>query len=198
MASFALVLLVPIVDVAGIAARIRRAVAARCAGAFLVLVSLGQGGLWDFLIVRFALTRELPADIPADGQHLTFALDLALLVPPLVVAGILLFRRTAVGLVMGAAVSLFGLVSQVNLQTAAVFQEAAGVPGVKAFPIRGHRPDPRLRGRLGGAPGATASSDLREQARKPGKGLFVERNPRIERVPDGSSGRRPSSTFRTA
>ena len=38
---------------------------------------------------------------------------------------------------MGAAVSLFGLVYQVNLMLAGVFQDAADVGGVKAFPIEG-------------------------------------------------------------
>lgn len=137
MSIFALALLVPRLDVAGIAARIRGGAVARWVGAFLVLVGLGQGGLWAFLIVRFALTGELLADIPEGGQHLVFALDLALLAPTLVLAGILLFRRTAVGLVMGAAVSLFGAVYQVNLNLAGVFQDAANVPGVKAFPIEG-------------------------------------------------------------
>jgi hypothetical protein len=137
MSIFALALLAPRVDVAGIAARIRGGAAARWVGAFLVLVGLGQGGLWAFLVVRFALTGELLADIPVDGQHLVFALDLGLLVPTRVVAGILLFRRTAVGLLVGAAASLFGLVYQVNLQTAAVFQDADGVPGVKAYPLEG-------------------------------------------------------------
>jgi hypothetical protein len=137
MSIFALALLAPRLDVPRIAARIRGGAAARWVGAFLVLVGLGQGGLWAYLIVRFALTGELLADIPVDGQHLVFALDLALLAPTLVLAGILLFRRTAAGLVMGSALSLFGLLYQVNLQTAAVFQDAAGVAGVKAFPIEG-------------------------------------------------------------
>lgn len=90
-----------------------------------------------FLAVRFALTGELLADIPVDGQHLAFALDLALLAPTLELAGILLFRRTAVGLVMGAAVCLIGAVYQVNLNLAGVFQDASNVPGVKASPIEG-------------------------------------------------------------
>ena len=50
-----------------------------------------------------------------------------------------LFLRTAVGLVMSAAVALFGCVDQVNLMLAGVFQDAAWVAGVKAFPARGHR-----------------------------------------------------------
>lgn len=134
---FALILLASGLDVAGIAMRLRGGAAARWIGGFLVLVGLAQGALWAFLLVRFALTGELLADIPVEGQHLVFALDLALLVPTLVVAGVLLFRRTAVGLVMGAAVALFGAVYQVNLMLAGVFQEAAGVAGVKAFPLEG-------------------------------------------------------------
>jgi hypothetical protein len=38
---------------------------------------------------------------------------------------------------MGAAVALFGAVYQVNLVLAAVFQDAANVPGVKALPLEG-------------------------------------------------------------
>lgn len=136
MTIFALVLLVPSLDVAATAARLRTG-AARWVGAFLVLVGVGQGALWAFLLVRFALTGELLADIPVDGQHLVFALDLALLVPTLVLAGILLFQRRAVGLVMGAAVAVFGAAYQVNLMLAGVFQDSAGVAGVKAFPIEG-------------------------------------------------------------
>jgi len=71
------------------------------------------------------------------GQHLVFALDLALLAPTLVLAGILPFRRTGSGWVMRAAVCLFGAVYQVNLMLAGVFQKNAGVPGVKAFPLEG-------------------------------------------------------------
>jgi len=69
MSIFALALLAPRLHVAGIAARIRGGAAARWVGGFLVLVGLGQGGLWAFLLVRFALTGELLADIPEDGQH---------------------------------------------------------------------------------------------------------------------------------
>ena len=43
------------------------------------------------------------ADIPADGIHLVFAIDLSLLVPALVVAGVSMWRRTSIGVVFGAS-----------------------------------------------------------------------------------------------
>jgi hypothetical protein len=88
-------------------------------------------------VLRFAFTGQLLNDIPADGQHLVFALDLSLLVPTLTLAGVMLYRRTRVGLFMGTAVAVFGAVYQVNLMLAGVFQASANVPGVKAFPPEG-------------------------------------------------------------
>lgn len=91
--------------------------------------------MWIFLVLRFALTGQLLKDIPVSGQHLVFALDLSLLAPTLVLAGVLLYRRTAMGFVLGTAVSVFGAVYQLNLMLAGVFQENADVRGVKAFPL---------------------------------------------------------------
>ena len=137
MSIFALACALSSLDVAAIAARLRSVRAARWIGAFLVFVGIGQGALWIFLVLRFAVTGRLLHDIPVEGQHLVFALDLSLLVPTLIVAGVLLYRRTAVGLVLGTAVSVFGAAYQLNLMLAGVFQANAGVPGVKAFPPEG-------------------------------------------------------------
>ena len=136
MSIFALACTLPNLDLR-VGARVRTWKRLRWIGGFLILVGLGQGGLWAFLLMRFAFTGELLNDIPVAGQHLVFALDLSLLVPALVVAGILLYRRTAAGFFMGSAVAVFGAVYQVNLNMAAVFGEMAGVPGVKAFPLEG-------------------------------------------------------------
>lgn len=43
-------------------------------GGFLAVVGAVLGGLWVFLAIRFAITGELMADIPADGLHLVFAI----------------------------------------------------------------------------------------------------------------------------
>lgn len=135
MSIFALACALPNLDIAAIAARLRTTRVARWVGGFLVLVGAAQGGLWIFLVLRFALTGELLEDIPVSGQHLVFALDLSLLAPTLVLAGVLLYQRTSMGFVLGTAVSVFGAVYQLNLMLAGVFQANADVRGVKAFPL---------------------------------------------------------------
>ncbi len=124
-------------DVRAVAAAFRVGRAARWVGGFLVVVGSILGGLWVFLAIRFAVTGELMADIPADGIHLVFAIDLSLLVPALVVAGVLLWRRTGIGVVFGAVMTVMGLLYQVNLLVAGVFQANADVAGAKAFPPEG-------------------------------------------------------------
>jgi hypothetical protein len=133
----ALVLVVANIDVDAIAARFRDVRGARLIGGFLAMVGVVLGGLWLFLAIRFAVTGELMADLPADGIHLVFAIDTSLLVPALVIAGTLLWRRTAPGFVFGTAMAVMGALYQVNLLTAGLFQARADVPGVKAFPPEG-------------------------------------------------------------
>jgi len=66
-----------------------------------------------------------------------FALDLALLVPSLIVAGVLLWRGTALGYVLGVAMAVMGLLYQLNAMVSGTFQQNANVSGVKAFPPEG-------------------------------------------------------------
>jgi hypothetical protein len=133
----ALVLAVANIDVGAIAARFRDVRGARVIGGFLAVVGIVLGGLWLFLAIRFAVTGELMADLPEDGIHLVFAIDTSLLVPALVIAGVLLWRRTAGGYVYGTAMAVMGAMYQVNLLLAGLFQASADVPGVKAFPLEG-------------------------------------------------------------
>ena len=134
---FALVVAVSGLDVAAMAEPLRRSRLAQWIGGFLTLVGLGQGGLWVFVILRWVVTGEVLADIPARGQHVVFALDLSLLVPALVVSGVLLWRRTTIGYVAAGIVSVMGSLVLLNLLLAAAFQANADVAGVKAFPLEG-------------------------------------------------------------
>ena len=133
MSVFALACAIPNLDLAVIGRTFRDAIGARTIGVFLVIVGAGQGGLWIFLVVRNAITGEVLHDIPVWGQHLVFALDLALLVPSLVLAGVLLARRRPFGFLLGTAMAVFGAVYQLNLMVASVFQDRADVAGVQAF-----------------------------------------------------------------
>jgi hypothetical protein len=137
LSIWATALAVASLDVGAVAGAFRVGRVARWIGGFLVLVGVILGGLWVFLAIRFAVTGELMADIPADGIHLVFAIDLSLLVPALVVAGVLLWRRTRVGVVFGVVMTVMGALYQVNLLVAGVFQADADVAGAKAFPLEG-------------------------------------------------------------
>jgi len=109
----------------------------RGVGGFLVIVGSVLGGLWVALAIRFALTGELMADVPEDGVHLVFGIDLSLLVPALIVAGVVLWRRTTLGVVFGSAMIVLGALYQANLLVSGVFQANADVPGAKALPLEG-------------------------------------------------------------
>jgi hypothetical protein len=137
LSIWATALAVASLDARAIAAAFRVGRAARWVGGFLVLVGAILGALWVFLAIRLAVTGELMADIPADGIHLVFAIDLSLLVPALVVAGVLLWRGTAIGVVFGVVMTVMGALYQVNLLVAGVFQANADVAGAKAFPPEG-------------------------------------------------------------
>jgi hypothetical protein len=134
MSTFALALALTTVDVRAIGSMLRVDRTARWMGGFLVVVGVLQGLLWVFVLVRYVANGELIEHIPVDGQHLVFALDLGLLVPGLVVAGVLLWRRAAMGFMLGAAMAVMGAVYQLNLMIGGLFQAHANVAGIKAFP----------------------------------------------------------------
>ncbi len=124
-------------DATAVAARLGGPRAARWVGGFLVGVGGLQGALWIGLLIRNAITGKLLQDVPVAGQHLVFALDLTLLTPALVVAGVSLWRGTALGYVLGGGMLVMGTLYQLNAMLAGVFQARADVAGAKAFPPEG-------------------------------------------------------------
>ena len=137
LSVYALACALPNLYAAGLARPLRGATGARWVGLFLVIVGVAQGMLWVFVVSRNALTGEVMHDVPVAGQHLVFALDLALCMPALVVGGLLLFRRTSFGFVLGPAMVLMGALYQLNLLVAGAYQAGAHVAGVRAFPFEG-------------------------------------------------------------
>jgi hypothetical protein len=134
---FALVFALPNLDITAIAIRLHNPRRATWIGGFLAIVGMLQGALWLFVVSRNAVTGEVLHDVPVAGQHLVLALDLSLLVPSLILAGVLLWRQTAMGYVLGAAMCVMGALYQLNLMVAGIFQANAEVAGVKAFPPEG-------------------------------------------------------------
>lgn len=137
LSVFALACAIPGVDAVAIRDLLRSTRVARWVGGMLVAVGVLQGALWVFVVLRFAATGELLHDIPVAGQHLVFALDLALLVPSLILAGVLLILGKPMGYVLGAAMAVMGAAYQLNMMAAGVFQANADIPGTSAFPPEG-------------------------------------------------------------
>jgi hypothetical protein len=129
---FAIVLGLPSLDWRAVGERFRNDRWAGWIGGVLIAVGVLQGAVWVVLILRYVATGQLLEEIPVAGQHLIFALDLTLMMPSLVLAGVLLARRTTIGYFVGTAVAVLGAVYSLNGNAAASFQAHAGVPGAVA------------------------------------------------------------------
>jgi hypothetical protein len=103
---------------------------ARVVAGFTTVVGLALVAAWGGLSLRFALTGMLPANVmPPAAVHLVYAIDLSLLAPAFLVAGILLWRREAWGSVLAVAINASGAVYLAVLWAVGGFQADAGIPG---------------------------------------------------------------------
>jgi hypothetical protein len=94
--------------------------------------------MWATLSLRFAVTGVVPQEpsrliLPSSFTHLGWALDLSLLVPAYLLAGVLLWRRAAWGYVLAALAVISGTLHQLSYLTALLFQADVGMPGASAF-----------------------------------------------------------------
>jgi hypothetical protein len=135
MSLFAIAAAVPNLDLGAIAEPIRSSPLARWVAAFLVVVGVVQAWQWIGVLVRFARGDGLMDQVPLGAQHLVCGLDLAVLVPTVVIAGVLMFRRTTIGAVLGTAVCVMVALHQASLLAAGAFQTDAGIAGAQAFPL---------------------------------------------------------------
>jgi hypothetical protein len=133
MSIFALACAIVSTDLVATSEAFRGVRGVRVVGLFLAVVGGIQGALWLFVVARNVVTGELIAEVPAEGQHLVFALDLSFLVPSLMLSGVLLYRRLPLGFLLGTAMAVMGAVYQVNMLVAGVLQDRAGVAGATAF-----------------------------------------------------------------
>lgn len=128
----ALIVTVTGVDASAIARGYGARAPVRAVAALLVLVGVVFATLWSVFSISYALTGRLSLGAATlEGMQTVFAIDLSLMVPGMALAGVLLWRRRPCGFVMGAAMSVFGAVYQLNLAAAGWFQVNAGVEGVK-------------------------------------------------------------------
>ena len=129
---FALIIAMMGLDASAIADRYRAGAPTRAVAGLLVLVGVVFAALWSAFSISYAVSGQISLGAaPLDGMHTVFAIDLSLMVPAMTLAGVLLWKRTPWGFVMGAAMSIFGAVYQLNLAAAGWIQVDAGVENVR-------------------------------------------------------------------
>lgn len=107
---------------------------ARTVAAVLVILGCALAVMWTIAALNFAVRGVVPGDpsvlvVPPALTRLGAVLDMSLLVPAYIVAGILLWRRRAWGFVIATIVLVSGTLHQVGYAAAMVFQDRAGIPG---------------------------------------------------------------------
>jgi hypothetical protein len=125
-----LVLLGSVLDATEVARGVVGGTRARVVAVFTTLVGGALLGAWGTVSVRFAVTGELPANVmPPSAVHLVYALDMGVLAPMFVLAGVLLWRRAPWGAVLATAVNVSGAAYLAVLWAVGGFQADAGIPG---------------------------------------------------------------------
>jgi hypothetical protein len=138
LSILALLSALPHVDADAVARRFRATTPVGWIGGYLLLIAVFLGGLWTAQALAFVVTGRLPPSLVASGHitEIVFALDLALLVPGLVLAAVWIWRRRPWGYVLGAMMLVKGTLYPAALLGMGVFAERAGVPdagGMTAF-----------------------------------------------------------------
>ncbi|MDF3044076.1 MAG: hypothetical protein K0R30_304 [Ornithinibacter sp.] len=130
LSGIAMVLLGTSID-ADVAARgVVGGVRAKVVAAFTLGVGIALLGAWGAMSVRVSRTGELPQEVmPPEAVHLVYAIDMGILAPMFVIAGVLLWRAAPWGAVMGVAVNASGAAYLMVLEVVGGFQADAGIPG---------------------------------------------------------------------
>ncbi len=126
----AILMLATSIDAARAARGVAGGARSRVVAAYTTVVGVALVAAWGGMSLRFALTGELPQDVmPVSAVHLVYAIDLSLLAPVFLVAGILLWRREPWGAVLAVAVNASGAVYLAVLWAVGGFQADAGIAG---------------------------------------------------------------------
>lgn len=124
-------------DVAALRATGPRPLAARLVGTFMTLWGVMLGAIWTSQSVAYLRTGALPELLALAGSqvHLIAALDLSLVVPSFLLAGVWLWRGSPWGVVVGVLANVKGAVYCVVLGWGAKAGAEAGFPGGELFPL---------------------------------------------------------------
>ena len=134
---YALLMLGSSLDADVVALGIRAGRVAGVVAVFTGLVGVALVAAWGTMSIRFAVTGSLPEDVmPPSAVHLVYAIDLAVLAPAFLLAGVLLWLRMPWGAVLAAAVNVSGAAYLAVLWVVGGFQADAGIDGTSwASPV---------------------------------------------------------------
>jgi len=125
-----LVLLASSIDADVAASGVVGGTRARVVAGFTTVVGLALLGAWGTISVRFAVTGDLPENVmPPSAVHLVYALDMGVLAPAFLIAGVMLWRRMPWGSVLAVAVNASGAAYLAVLWAVGGFQADAGIAG---------------------------------------------------------------------
>ncbi len=127
----ALLLVLPRLDAAAIAATFRPRTPVRWIAGYMLFVALFLGGNWGTRAFSFVLTGQLPQDL-VDAElpiAVVYALDLSVLVPILVLSAILLWQRRPWGYVAAVIIMVKTSAYTLALICMGIFVDLAGLPG---------------------------------------------------------------------
>jgi hypothetical protein len=134
LSIWALVLAAGSTDAAAFVARIRPGMPRWPVVTYLVVVACGLGILWVAMSAGFVFTGQVPAPVVNSGHPtgVVFALDLSLIVPGMIVAGMWLLKKRPWGYLLGGFYAVKGTVYTVALISSTVFAMQAQVEGAGA------------------------------------------------------------------
>ncbi len=134
---YALLLAVPRIDPAELAAGRDSPVTRVIAIGYQLVVAAGLGLLWTGISAGFLFTGQVPAPIVASGHPtgVVFAIDLVFIVPPMLIGGVALIRRRAVGWALAAVMGINGTVYTLSLAVGSAATVRAGVGTGAELPI---------------------------------------------------------------
>jgi hypothetical protein len=109
LAIIVLILVLPQIDLRGIIDGLRPVAPVRLIGGSLVFIGSGLALVWLAMWAAYVFAGR-PTPVEPEAFKLVAALDLSLMVPALVAGGLLIWRRTAWGLVISGIASIQGAV----------------------------------------------------------------------------------------
>lgn len=125
---YALIFAVPKIDVEHAGERFRASTPVKWIAGYMVFVAVGLTVVYLMQIGNYLTTGEIPSiiNLTEHPTNIVFALDLSLLVPPLMLSAIWLWQRRAWGYILATILNIKGMVYTLVLAMASVSAVRAG------------------------------------------------------------------------